>query len=221
MNRKKTHNTVLLTPQTFAKGLRRLAESDSTLAEVIAEFGPPPLWTRKPGFATLVLIILEQQVSLASARAVFNRLMTTVTPFSASQLLKTDDKTLKDVGLTRQKLSYCRELSKSLVEGRIDLRVLDSISDAEVRAALTAIKGIGPWTADIYLLVAMRRRDIWPKGDRALETAVRELKGFTGRPSSDRYEEVGAPWRPWRAVAARILWHYYLSTRRKAGWNPP
>ena len=204
-----------LNRETYEKGLRSLSDRDEDLAGVIREFGPPPIWIREPGFATLVLIILEQQVSLASARAVFERLTAVVSPFTARQFIKALDAPLKRAGITRQKLSYCRHLSEALAIRRLDLKALHHMSDNQARYALMEIKGVGPWTADIYLLRAVRRPDIWPRGDLALAVAMQELKGLRARPTPDESDAMGLSWHPWRAVAARILWHYYLSTRSK------
>jgi DNA-3-methyladenine glycosylase II len=202
-----------LTPETYSKALDFLSHRDGDLAEVISKFGPPPLWNREPGFATLVLIILEQQVSLASARAVFQRLTAAVSPFTAKRFLKVGEAKLLGAGITRQKLSYCRHLAESIAVQRFDLDAIDSFADQEARAALMAIRGVGPWSADIYLLRALGRPDVWPRGDLALAVSLQEIKGFGNRPTADEAETVSLQWRPWRAVAARILWHYYLAIR--------
>jgi DNA-3-methyladenine glycosylase II len=197
----------------MAQGLRVLAERDADLARILADLGPPPMWAREPGFATLIHIILEQQVSLASARAAYERLLAAADPLTPVRFLALDDATLREIGFSRQKAGYGRGLAQAIVEGRLDLSeaALGGMDDEGVRAALTQIKGIGPWTADIYLLMALRRPDIWPRGDLALATAVQRVKGLEARPTEDELEEIGAAWRPWRAVAARLLWHYYLS----------
>jgi DNA-3-methyladenine glycosylase II len=180
---------------------------------VVAECGPPPFWMRSGGFTELVRIILEQQVSLASGRAALARLRRAVSPLTARRLLATDIEVLRGCGLTRQKSDYCRALARVIVDGRLKLKPLTTMPDDAVRAALTAVKGIGPWTADVYLLMGLGRPDVWPVGDRALVVAVREVKGLAADPSPDDFRDIGKPWRPWRAVAARILWHYYLATR--------
>jgi DNA-3-methyladenine glycosylase II len=180
------------------------------------DFGPPPFWVRDPGFPSLIQIILEQQVSLRSARAVFDRLAAVVHPITARGMLGTDELVLKRTGLTRQKLAYCREIAGAILSGRLDLRGLDYKTDDEALRALMEIRGIGPWTANIYLLMAMRRQDIWPRQDLALATALKELKGIDNVLSVEESESIVSGWRPWRSVAARILWHYYLSTRKSA-----
>jgi DNA-3-methyladenine glycosylase II len=169
------------------------------------------MWARESGFSTLLHVILEQQVSLASARAAHNKLLVVASPLTPRRFLKLDDATLKAVGFSRQKTSYGRELARSIVEGLLDLDALSSMDDAAVRSELIKIKGIGRWTADIYLLMVLRRPDIWPKGDLALAVAAQKVKRLQTRPTQEELDEMSAAWKPWRAVAARILWHYYLS----------
>jgi DNA-3-methyladenine glycosylase II len=203
------HNTI--TEVTLARGLKFLAGRDRDLAHILSELGPPPMWFREPGFPTLIHIILEQQVSLASARAAFQRLLAVAKPLTPRKFLLLDDSSLKAIGFSRQKIIYGRHLSSSIIEGRLDLQSLNTLDDEEARAGLLKIKGIGHWTADIYLLMALRRQDIWPGGDLALAIAVQRVKRLTSRPSPLELESISLPWRPWRAVAARLLWHYYLS----------
>ena len=186
---------------------------DPDLAMVVDRYGPPPMWRRKPCFATLVHIILEQQVSLASALAVHNRLAAIVVPFSATRFRQIDRAQIKSAGLTRQKLAYCYHLADAIALRQLSLNRLPRLKDAEARAALVNVKGIGPWTADIYLLMALRRPDIWPRGDLALKAAWRTVKHLPAVPSEETFAAIGNAWRPWRAVAARILWHFYLSSR--------
>jgi len=204
---------IRLNEESLARGLRELAQVDPDLAGVLARLGPPPLWARPPGFGTLVYIILEQQVSLASARAAVDRLGQALSPLTPEGFLTLDDETLRRIGFSRQKSAYCRGLAEQLVLGRLDLEALERLDDEAAREALMQIKGIGAWTADIYLLMALCRPDIWPSGDLALAAAVREVKKLPGRPNPAELEEIGRAWRPWRAVAARLLWHYYLSGR--------
>jgi DNA-3-methyladenine glycosylase II len=178
---------------------------------VLETLGPPPMWARKPGFPTLVHIILEQQVSLASARAAFNRLAEAASPLTPERFLRLKALALKRIGFSRQKAAYARHLAESILEGRLVLKQLATMSDGAARTALLELKGIGPWTADIYLMMALRRPDVWPSGDLALASAVHEVKRLRSRPSVGRLNDIGEGWRPWRAVAARMLWHYYLS----------
>ncbi len=211
-DKNRRHKT--LTERSFQKGLNVLIRNDPDLATVVEDFGPPPLWKRKPGFATLVHIILEQQVSLASARATLNKLMHAVSPLTPEKFLQQDDKALKAYGFSRQKTAYCRNLADSVISGRLELKRLYSKTDNQVRRILMEVKGIGRWTADIYLLMVLQRPDIWPVGDLALVSAIQKLKHLPGRPGPDEINTLAVSWKPWRAVAARILWHYYLTIRR-------
>jgi DNA-3-methyladenine glycosylase II len=183
---------------------------------VIRRSGPPPLWARRPGYATLVRIILEQQVSLASAAAAYRRLLDVAGEVTPASVLATGVARLRRAGLTRQKAGYCHAIARAVVDGRLDLRGIGRLPDAEARAALIATPGVGPWTADIYLLMAMRRPDVWPHGDLALAKAVMQVKKLRRLPSYDRLTRLAEQWSPWRAVAARIAWHHYLSQRNGA-----
>ncbi len=189
-----------------------LAGRDADLARVVEAFGPPPLWAREPGFATLVYIILEQQVSLASARAAFQRLSVAISPVTPQGFLTLDDDTLKAIGFSRQKMGYGRILARSILEGQLDLERLASLEDDAVRVELTRIKGIGRWTADIYLMEALLRPDVWPSGDLALAIAVQRVKRLEELPCPAVLQEISEVYRPWRAVAARLFWHHYLSS---------
>jgi DNA-3-methyladenine glycosylase II len=204
-------NHTSLNEESLFRGVRLLSRRDPDLGRVVKKFGAPPMWAREAGFSTLLHIILEQQVSLASARAAHNKLLEVASPLTPQSFLKLDDAALKAAGFSRQKTAYARELAASLVEGRLDLDVLKDIDDDKVRAELLKIKGIGPWTADIYLLMVLRRPDIWPAGDLALAVAARHVKRLESRPTPRELDQIGEAWKPWRAVAARILWHYYLS----------
>jgi DNA-3-methyladenine glycosylase II len=195
--------------------VRHLTERHAGFARIVEAYGPPPLWGRRPGFATLVHIILEQQVSLASAKAAFVRLQAAIAPITPRRFLVLDDATLKNIGFSRQKTAYVRYLAQAIVERRFDPAVLAQMTDADVRAALVAHKGIGNWSADIYLLMALRRPDIWPGGDLALAVAAQRLGQLPARPTPDELNAMAEEWRPWRAVAARILWHHYLSKREE------
>jgi DNA-3-methyladenine glycosylase II len=192
-------------------GLRILRRRDADLARILENFGPPPLWAREPGFPTLVHMILEQQVSLASARAAYNRLLERVTPLTPAGFLQLDATELRAIGFSRQKAGYCRLLAESVRDNQLNLDAVAAMDDLAARGELLRIKGVGHWTADIYLLMALRRPDVWPKGDLALAKAMQRLKRLRSHPSPERIEQLSASWRPWRAVAARILWHDYLS----------
>ncbi len=203
----------ILNEELFARGVLLLMHRDEHLAEVVKTYGRPPLWVREPGFPTLVYIILEQQVSLASAKAAFDRLTAAVKPLTPNGFLKLNDAELLRIGFSRQKTLYTRLLAESLARRHFDLRYLHELPDDSAHKMLIAFKGIGRWTADIYLLSALRRPDIWPTGDLALATAVQEVKRLRKRPSPEKLEALSTPWRPWRAVAARLFWHAYLCKR--------
>jgi DNA-3-methyladenine glycosylase II len=207
------NSSCYLDGEIFAQGVQFLVDRDAHLAEVVQKYGAPPLWVREPGFPTLVYIILEQQVSLASAKAAFDRLNAVVRPLTPRRFLRLTDEELLRIGFSRQKTLYTRLLAESLARGHFDLRNLHDLRDDAARKMLVAFKGIGKWTADIYLLSALRRPDIWPVGDLALATAVQEVKRLRQRPSPEKLERMSAPWKPWRAVAARLFWHHYLSKR--------
>jgi DNA-3-methyladenine glycosylase II len=204
---------VILNEQSFAHAARKLSERDTDLAAVIEKYGLPPLWTRETGFPTLVYIILEQQVSLASARALYSRLQQAVRPFTPGRFLRLTEVQMRKLGFSRQKTRYTRLLAEAIHRKRFALHKLHELKDELAREQLTSLKGVGPWTADIYLLSALRRPDIWPVGDLALATAVQEVKHLRKRPSPNQLEMMSAPWRPWRAVAARLFWHAYLCKR--------
>jgi DNA-3-methyladenine glycosylase II len=162
-------------------------------------------------FSDPVYIILEQQVSLASARSAFDRLRTAVAVLEPEAFLILDDRRLKEIGFSGRKGRYCRALAEALIAGSLDLDALPGLADDEVRAALEKVTGIGPWTAHIYLLMVLLRPDVWPAGDLALRKTVQDLKGLPVPPDPAELEALAEPWRPWRSVAARILWNHYLN----------
>jgi DNA-3-methyladenine glycosylase II len=206
-----------LTHDTLAGAVAELTARDARLARIVSAFGPPPLWAREPGFATLLYLILEQQVSLASARSAYDRLMDTLNPLTPGGFLELDDATLLKIGFSRQKARYGRELALAVLSGALDLDTLHELDDDAARAALMRVVGIGRWTADIYLLQALLRPDVWPTGDLALAVAAQQALGLPTRPAFGDLESLGDAWRPWRAVAARLLWHDYLSRRGQRG----
>ena len=205
-----------LNKRTLVRAVGRLAALDQDLAKIAAELGTPPLWNRPQGFQTLIHIILEQQVSLSSARAAFDKLLTLASPLTPGRLLLLTDAELKAAGFSRQKTSYARLLAAAIIERELDIDRLNSMDDDNVRAELMKVKGIGRWTSDIYLLMALLRPDVWPRGDLALAVAVKQVKRLRERPTEEELEAISIRWRPLRSVAARLLWHHYLS-RRAAG----
>jgi len=203
-----------LTQKSLALAARELAARDEMLAAIHATYGDPPLWRRDAGFQTLVHIILEQQVSLKSAKAMLVRLEAAIQPFTPLRFIELGDSYLRGLGMTRQKSAYVLHLADSIVNGDLSFERLARMSDEEARLVLTRVKGIGSWSADVYLLMAMRRADIWPAGDLALAVAMKELKGLESRPGPEELERLAETWRPHRAVAARMLWQYYLGKRQ-------
>lgn len=203
-----------LTQTELLRGVKALARRDPDLRRIAKTYGPPPLWEREPGYASLVYLILEQQVSLASAKAAFSRLWAAcrgqVTP---RRVLKFTDEQLKTFGFSRQKMLYARELAQAILTQQFAPEALAAMNDADAHAELVKLKGIGRWTADNYLLSCLLRPDVWPHGDLALAVAVQKVKGLPARPSYDELTEMAEQWKPWRAVAARLFWHYYLSER--------
>jgi DNA-3-methyladenine glycosylase II len=203
-----------LTHATLAAAVRALARRDRDLAALAAANGLPPMWARRPGFATLVHIVLEQQVSIVAARSLYRRVRAQIGGMTPEAILHTGAAKLHRLGLTRQKASYCHGLALAVQDGRLRLGDIARAPDGEGRAALLALRGIGPWSADIYFLMALRRPDVWPVGDLALATALHEVMALPARPDAGTQQAIAARWAPWRSVAARLLWHYYLTTRR-------
>jgi DNA-3-methyladenine glycosylase II len=190
---------------------RHLGARDGDLLALLRSQGPPPLWSRPAGFRTLIKIILEQQVSLASGAAVYRRLEERIQPFTPERVAGTGVTCVRSLGVTRQKADYCVHLAEAILGGRLDLDALRRMDDSAASAALTRLKGIGPWTAQIYLLMALRRPDVWPSGDLALVRTIQVVKRLRRSPSPARMLTIAEAWRPYRAVAARMLWQHYLA----------
>jgi DNA-3-methyladenine glycosylase II len=203
-------------PRSLAAALRTLAHGDRALAASLERFGPPPLWAREPSYATLVHLILEQQVSLASALAAFSRLQNALGEVTPPAFLTLDDAALRTIGFSRHKAGYAREMALALLDG-FDLAELDRLSDDEARARLLRLRGVGRWTADVYLTMCLLRPDVWPSGDLALAIGTTELLGLPSRPADDELHAIAERWRPFRAVAARIVWNHYLGVRGRLG----
>lgn len=203
-----------LDPISFDDGLQTLVGRDADLAGVLDRFGRPNNWGYPPGFTVLVRLILEQSVSLASARAVYGRLKTRAGEVTPAALVALTVEELQGLGLSRQKAAACRHLAQAVAAGRLDLEALSAVDAATVRERLTAVKGIGPWTADVYLLRYLGHPDIWPVGDVAIRAALQDVKRLADRPTPRQARTLGDTWRPWRSVAACLLWHLYSCTRR-------
>jgi DNA-3-methyladenine glycosylase II len=205
---------IIINGETLAQGIRVLTGQDQVLAQVYEQVQTPPLWLRPPGLATLVQIILEQQVSLKSAQATFNRLEHMVHPLSAAGLLALTPEQWRACGVSRQKINYLRHLATALAANTLDLDALIDLDDGAVHQQLTQIRGIGTWTANIYLLMALARPDVWPTGDLALIVTLKHLYSLPDKFDEKAQQKITASWRPWRAVAARLLWQYYLQVIR-------
>jgi len=205
---------VRLDEATLRPAAEALAARDADLAGILGRHGPPPLWARQPGFETLVAIILEQQVSLRSGAAALTRLRTAAGELAPEAVATLGEDGARAAGLTRQKARYVVELARSVVDGRFDPDGLETLDDDTARGDLIALLGVGPWTADIYLLMALGRPDVWPDGDLALATAMRRAKHLASQPDAAEQRAIAEPWRPWRAVGARLLWHAYLAGER-------
>lgn len=205
-----------LTAESFRVHALELAERDAEIGVVVDDYGVPDFWHRPASFATLALLIVEQQVSLASAKAVFDRLTQALGAITPATLLTAETEVLGRAGLTRQKQRYLRLLAAAVAEELLDLGELAAQPDEDARRTLLARTGIGPWTADAYLLSALRRPDVWPSGDRALQVGVAEVLGLTEVPKAAQLDVLGARWQPVRAVAARLVWHAYLCRRGRS-----
>lgn len=197
----------------WERHVRDVGSRHPHLATEVADHGIPARWSRPAGFASLVLLILEQQVSLASAAAAYERVRIRAGAMTPPALLATTPEQLREDGVSRQKDRYLRALATAVESGELDLAGLTTLADDEVSARLTALPGIGRWTAEAYLLVCLDRPDIWPVGDRALQVAVAERLGLPSVPAAAELEVLGEQWRPHRSTAARLLWHGYLARR--------
>lgn len=205
-----------LTTKSLLDAARELAGRDEILARILITHGAPPLWRRATGFPTLVHIILEQQVSLKSAKAMLLRLQSAIDPFTPERFVQLGEMHLRGLGVTRQKSSYLLHLSESILSGEFSFKRLARLDNRDAQVYLTRIKGIGSWSADVYLLMALRRADIWPAGDLALAVAAQELLRLEKRPAPAELEQIAERWRPYRAVAARMLWQHYLGRKSAA-----
>jgi DNA-3-methyladenine glycosylase II len=203
-----------LTDASLGRAVSRLASLDRDFEPIAKAFDTPPLFESEPGFATLVRIMLGQQVSTASAMAIYERLVAAASPLTPASLLALDDDALRRAGFSRQKVDYVRNLARAIESGELDLGALALEADEVVRAKLLSLRGVGPWTAEMYLLRALRRSDAFPAGDLALQIAAQEIKRLPVRPSARELEELAESWRPLRSVAARMLWQHYLHRPR-------
>jgi DNA-3-methyladenine glycosylase II len=211
----RTPVAVIYAPQGLAKGISILA-TEPLFAEILQKAGPPRFRRRRNGFGTLLHIILEQQVSIDAAAAMHKRLMGLCRPLSPEGFLTLDDATLRSCGFSRQKMGYARDLAAAVACGKFDFTRLAEADDETALAELLAIRGIGRWSAEIYLLFALGRPDIWPAADLGLQVAIGEHLGFVSRPGELALRRRGEAWRPWRSVAACLFWQSYLHARGRA-----
>ncbi len=206
-----------LNNQKLLEAVKYLLKKDKDLAALYEADGVPPLWARRPGFTTLIKIILEQQVSLASAKAVYKKLERNINPFTPTRFEELGIEYLKSLGVTRQKSSYCINIAAAILDDKLDLRSLNNLNDDDAKEILSRIKGIGSWTADIYLLMALRRSDIWPSGDVALASSMRKIKRLRSNPTNEKQIKIAQKWQPYRSVAARMLWQNYINNNLYKG----
>ena len=198
-----------MSPETIKHGLDKLAVKDYDVGNIIKQIGYPPSRKMPPGFGSLVNIIVGQQVSSAAANAIRKRLASIVNPLEPDKFLSTDKKVLRTLGLSRQKIEYANGLAESICSGRLDLKCLVEKNDQEVIKILTSVRGLGRWSAEMYLLFSLNRTDIWPAEDLAVAEALREIKSLHIRPRRKESEPLVEHWRPWRGIAALLLWHYH------------
>ena len=200
---------------TLRDAVALLSERDPFLRRLSQRWGVPPLWARPPGFPTLIRIILEQQVSLAAAATLYKRLMRHAGGMTPHAIAAMGTEGLREFGLTRQKSAFCHGLAVRILDGSLDLAAVSRAPDDEGRAMLLSVHGLGPWSVDIYFLMALRRPDIWPQGDLALAVTLRDAMGLERAPSREEQREIAEKWKPWRSVAARMVWAEYLGVRGK------
>jgi DNA-3-methyladenine glycosylase II len=199
---------VVLDAQNLKKAMRHLAKVDPDFARAIKEVGHPELRIVPRGFGGLMRSICGQQVSVHAARAIWLRLEAALPSMDPAEFLSLTDEQLRAAGLSNSKMKYGRSLATDIVEGRIDFTKIEQLDDAEAITMLTQAKGIGPWTAEIYLMFAHGRADIMPGLDLGLVVAAQHLKKLRKRPDAKRLLKIAEAWRPWRSAAALLLWHY-------------
>jgi DNA-3-methyladenine glycosylase II len=200
-------------PENFNSFCDILAKRDKDLKQIIQKHGYPTPWIRPNSFQTLVLTILEQQVSLAAAYAAFNRLKNKIGTVTPGKILSLTDEELRACYFTRQKIVYAKGLAEAVQSRTIQLKKMESLPDEEVRARLIQLKGIGNWTVDVYLMHALRRTDLFPLGDLALVNSLKQVKKLKPETSKEKMLAIAEPWRPYRTIASMILWHDYLKRK--------
>jgi DNA-3-methyladenine glycosylase II len=201
-------------PERLEDGIRALA-AEPVFAEILGSAGEPRFRRRRNGFGTLLHIILEQQVSIDAAAAMYRRLADTCRPLSPESFLGLDEATLKRCGFSRQKIGYARDLAAKVASGALDFTRLEADDDEAALATLLGLKGIGRWSAEIYLIFALGRADVWPASDLGLKVAVADRLGLAPKPGEAELRQLAEAWRPWRSVAACLFWQSYLVARRR------
>ncbi|MFC0220512.1 DNA-3-methyladenine glycosylase family protein [Pseudochelatococcus lubricantis] len=201
----------------LSEGVAWLAQADPVMAAIFQAAGLPPLRRRAGGFEGLCSIVIAQQVSVASARAIWNRTLTVLGELTVARVLAATDDDLKRCGLSRPKQATLRACAGAIADGHLDLAALATMAADDIRSELTAIRGIGGWTADIYALTCVGHGDAFASGDLALREAARQACGFPERPQPRELEAHAERWRPWRGVAARLLWSYYALAKGREG----
>lgn len=198
------------------EGLEALSAIEPRFGRLASRIGPPPLRRSAGGIPGLLRIVMDQQISLSAGAAIWARLEARYAPFEASVLAEATEEELRACGLSNAKLRTLRALASAVHAGELDFERLELMPDAEAAATLTALPGIGPWTADIYLLTCLGRADAWPKGDLALQAGAQLLLDLPERPNEKAMIALAEPWRPWRAVAARLIWAHYREAKGMA-----
>jgi DNA-3-methyladenine glycosylase II len=199
------------TPDNFQSLCDRVGAADHDLQKIIDSYGYPPFWSRANSFESLVHIILEQQVSLASANSALNKLRERLQEITPARILLLTDEEMRACYVSRQKNGYIKYMAEAILSGQIKLEEFPKIHDDQVRAKLVALKGIGNWTADVYMISALHRVDIFPIGDLAAVNALKRVKNLSKETSAEQLLSIAEKWKPYRTIAAKLLWHYYLS----------
>jgi DNA-3-methyladenine glycosylase II len=201
------------TEENFHTLCDKLVSKDKHLRSVVKQYGYPPVWKRTASFQTLIHIILEQQVSLASARAALKKLKQKLGSVTAKKLLALSDAELRACYFSRQKTLYARCLAQAIVSKQLNLKQLAILEDAQIRSQLKTVKGIGDWTVDVYLLFALQRTDVFPVGDLAMVSALKEIKNLPKETNAEVLLKLSERWKPYRSIATMLLWHYYIQKR--------
>jgi DNA-3-methyladenine glycosylase II len=203
------------TSTTYHSICDKLARLDPDFAGIINTYSYPPFWSRPNTFESLVHIILEQQVSLASALSALNKLRERIQEVTPARILLLTDAELRECYFSRQKTAYIKYLAEAIISGQINLPAFEQMEDDEIRRQLIALKGIGNWTVDVYLMFALQRADLFPVGDLAIVNAVKGLKLLPKETTKEELIVIAEQWQPYRTVASMLLWHYYLSKPRQ------